>query len=82
MPIEDHAAVDEEDTAEEAAAVIATMVDTLAVKVVADETLHNTTTPQYLAGFSWTPAPTAQAAMHSEIPTNTEVAPQPAAEAD
>ena len=81
-PIEDHAAVDEEDPAEEAAAEIATMVDTLADKVVADETLHNTTTLQYLSGFSRTPAPTDQAAMHSEIPTNREVAPLPATETD
>ena len=43
-------------TAEEAAAVIATMVDTVADKVVANETLHNTTTPRHLAGFSKMPA--------------------------
>ena len=44
-PIEDHATVDKEDPAEGAAAIIATMVYTLADKVVVDETLHNTTTP-------------------------------------
>ena len=80
--IEDHATVDQEDPAEEAAAVIATMVYTVADKVGAEETQHNTTTPRHLAGFSRTPVPPAQAATHPEILTNTEVAPQPAAEAD
>ena len=80
--IEDHATVDEEDPAEEAAAVIATMVDTVADKVGAEETLHNTTTPRHLAGFSRMPALPAPAATHPELCNNTEVAPQPAAEAD
>ena len=80
--IENHATVDKKDPAEEAAAIIATMVDTVADKVVAKETLHNTTTPRHLSSFSRTPALPAQAAMHPEILTNTEVAPQPAAEAD
>ena len=43
--IEDHVKVDQEDPAKEAAAIIATMVDTLADEVVAEDTLHNTTTP-------------------------------------
>ena len=80
--IEDRATVVKEDPAKEAAAVIATMVDTVADKVVAKKTMHNTTTPRHLGGFSRMPAPLAQAATHPEILTNTEVAPQSAAEVD